>query len=127
MGGRSSPGGLGLTARGLGAGSELNQLKNWASATGAKAIEFAASKEMPRQSHKKRREGCPIGAWITPFFVKIYPSGHTRRVRSEPDQISGARRHGKFLAVVEMPPFGSLGVPAGLEPPACRSTVKHSQ
>jgi integral membrane sensor domain MASE1 len=71
MGGRSSPGGLGLTGLGLGAGSVLNQLKNWASATGAKAIEAAASKEMPRQNRKKRLKGCPIGAWVTPIFVEI--------------------------------------------------------
>jgi hypothetical protein len=49
----------------------LNQLKNWASATGAKAIEAAASKEMPRQNRKKRLKGCPIGAWVTPIFVEI--------------------------------------------------------
>ena len=71
IGGRSSPGGFGLTALGLGAGSELNQLKNWASAMGAKAIEATASKEMPRQSSKKRLGGCPIGAWVTPIFVEI--------------------------------------------------------
>jgi hypothetical protein len=60
IGGRSSPGGLGLTL-GLAAGlGWLNQLKNCASATGAKAMHVQLMHNAQNESLRKRQLSRPM-------------------------------------------------------------------